>query len=173
MTLGKISNNAYGQFSSQDELDKHFMKLCLSLAKKAEMAGEVPIGAVIVDQNNKVLAKSGNIREQQSSTLGHAELVVVHRAGKKIGSWRLNGCTLYVTLEPCFMCAGALVQSRISRVVFGAHDPKGGALGSLAELQSHPKLNHKFAVTSGVYKNESSDLLKNFFKTKRKLLKKK
>lgn len=143
------------------------MKMALKLAINSEKNGEVPIGALIVDENGEILAKATNKREQLTSVLGHAELVVLHRACKKKKSWRLTGCTLYVTLEPCFMCAGALVQSRIHRVVYGALDPKGGALGSLATLQNHEKLNHRFEVTSGICAHECSDLLKNFFRKKR------
>jgi tRNA(adenine34) deaminase len=129
--------------------------------------GEVPIGAIIVDKNGIIISKSTNLREKAKTTLGHAELVAIHRACKKLDSWRLLDCTLYVTLEPCFMCAGALVQSRLSRVVFAAYDPKGGALVSLANLGADSRLNHKFNVTSGVLASECSDLLKQFFKKKR------
>jgi tRNA(adenine34) deaminase len=150
-----------------DLQDEKFMRQALNLAKKAGQIGEVPIGAILVDGQGKVLARATNLREQIKSTLGHAELVAIHRACKKLNSWRLIDCTLYVTLEPCFMCSGALVQSRISRVVYGAPDPKGGALHSLANLAEHPKLNHKFQVTAGVLGEECSKILKDFFKKKR------
>lgn len=143
------------------------MKLALKLASISEKQGEVPIGALIVDENGEILAKATNKREQLNSVLGHAELIALHRACKKRKNWRLLGCTLYVTLEPCFMCAGALVQSRISRVVYGTRDPKGGALGSLAELHAHSVLNHRFKVTSGIWEEECSEILKKFFKRKR------
>jgi tRNA(adenine34) deaminase len=129
----------------------------------------VPIGAVIVDGSGRIIAKSTNLREKLKSTLGHAELVAVHRACKKVDSWRLIDCTLYVTLEPCFMCAGALVQARIKRVVYGALDPKGGALHSLHTLGNDSRLNHSFKVTGGVCAEESSAMLKNFFRKKRKV----
>ncbi len=148
--------------------DHKYMQLAFKLAKNAQRKGEVPIGAVIIDNQGAVIGKSGNKREQLSTVLGHAELVALHRACKSKNSWRLIGCTLYVTLEPCYMCAGALVQSRIQRVVFATHDPKAGAMGSLEDLSKHPKLNHRFEAESGLMKHECSSLLKNFFKTKRK-----
>jgi len=115
-----------------------------------------------------LLIKATNLREKEKTTLGHAELVAIHRACRKLDSWRLIGCTLYVTLEPCYMCAGALLQSRISRVVFASHDPKGGALETLASLGNDPRLNHRFSVTGGVLGEECSLLLKKFFRKKRK-----
>ncbi len=144
------------------------MELALALARKAERVGEVPIGALVVDENGLILATATNLREQITTVIGHAELVALHRACKKRNSWRLSGCTLYVTLEPCFMCAGALVQARISRVVFGTHDPKGGALGSLTDLSIDKRLNHSFKVKSGVKASDCSHLLKTFFKKKRR-----
>ena len=150
---------------SKDDLK--FMNQAFKLAKNAELKGEVPIGAVVVDGEGKVIGKSGNKREQLNTVLGHAELVALHRACKTKNSWRLVDCTLYVTLEPCYMCAGALVQSRIKRVVFATHDPKAGAMGSLEDLSQHAKLNHRFKAESGLLQNECSHLLKDFFKKKR------
>lgn len=151
-------------FSAQD---RKFMHLAFKLAKSAQNKGEVPIGAVVVDGNGRVIGKSGNKREQLNTVLGHAELVALHRACKAKNSWRLIDCTLYVTLEPCYMCAGALVQARIKRVVFATHDPKAGAMGSLEDLSKHAKLNHRFQCDHGLMQLECSDLLKNFFKQKR------
>ena len=169
MTLSNKNNNAYGYDNlDQRQVDKKYMLKALKLAHKALEHNEVPIGAIIVDKNGKIIAQAHNLRETKKTTLGHAELVAIHRACKKLNSWRLIDCTLYVTLEPCYMCAGSLVQSRIGRVVFGAADPKGGALTSLDRLGSHPKLNHQFEVSSGVLEEECSHLLKNFFKQKRK-----
>lgn len=169
MTLSKLHNNANSQYELDLHLkDEKFMSLALEQAKYGEKIGEVPVGAIIVDNKGRIIAKASNLREKHKTTLGHAELVAIHRACKKIDSWRLGGCTLYVTLEPCFMCAGALVQSRISRVVFAAHDPKGGALESLSQLGNDPRLNHQFNMTSGVLAEECSLLLKDFFKKKRK-----
>lgn len=153
----------------QHQKDMKFMKLALRLATQSEKKGEVPIGAVVVDQNGEILAKATNLRETAHSVLGHAELVAIHRASQKLQSWRLIDCTLYVTLEPCLMCAAALVQSRISRVVFATHDPKGGGLGSLTDLSSDSRLNHRFKVHHGILQSECSDLLKKFFKQKRKI----
>lgn len=168
MTLKKTADDAHNHMNSdQSQIDEFFMKKALQLARKAELKGEVPVGALIVDHKKKIISIATNMRETDKSALGHAELVAIHRACKKLNTWRLLDCTLYVTLEPCFMCAGALVQSRISRVVYGSHDPKGGALESLAQLASHPKLNHKFEVKSGILADESSKLLKNFFRKKR------
>ncbi len=166
----KTPTNQSNDDMHQQDLD--FMRMALKLAAKSEALGEVPIGAIVVDKNGTVLATATNLREKNTSVLGHAEIIALHRACKKRKSWRLPDCTLYVTLEPCFMCAGALVQSRIGRVVFAAFDPKGGALGSLSNLSTDQRLNHNFLVKSGVLAEESSALLKNFFKAKRNLLKK-
>jgi len=151
-----------------DEYDKKFMKIALQIAKKAELNGEVPVGAVLVDENHQIISLAHNIREQQNTVIGHAEIVALHKACKIKKSWRLNKCTLYVTLEPCFMCAGALIQSRIGKVVYAAADPKGGALGSLTNLAQDKRLNHNFIVQKGLYEVQSSELLKQFFKAKRK-----
>lgn len=147
--------------------DVKMMKKALDLARKSESLGEVPIGALITNRNGQIIAQATNLRETKCTVLGHAELVALHRACSKLGSWRLTDCTLYVTLEPCFMCAGALVQSRIGRVVFGTRDPKGGALVSLANLGNHEKLNHKFEKTEGVLAEACGKILKDFFKKKR------
>ena len=152
--------------TQQKDLD--FMARALALARRSQQLGEVPIGALVVDETGKVLSEATNLREMHTSVLGHAEMIAIHRACKKKKSWRLNGCTLYVTLEPCFMCAGALVQSRIARVVYGTQDPKGGALGSLTDLSIDQRLNHNFIVTAGVRAEDCSALLKDFFKEKRR-----
>lgn len=152
-----------------ENFDLLMMRKALNLAKKSEQKGEVPIGALIVDKNGEIIATGTNLRESKQTVLGHAELIALHRACKAKNSWRLNDCTLYVTLEPCFMCAGALVQSRISRLVFGASDPKGGAITSLANLGTDNRLNHRFQITEGILQEECSLLLKKFFKKKRNL----
>lgn len=152
---------------NQQITDEKFMRMALKLAEKGQAQNEVPIGALIVDKNGKVISKATNLRETHNTTLGHAELVAIHRACKKLNSWRLIDCTLYVTLEPCFMCAGALVQSRIGRVVYGTMDPKGGALHSLASLGTDKRLNHQFQINSGVLAEDCSAILKTFFKLKR------
>lgn len=147
--------------------DHDFMALAYKLAQKAKFKGEIPIGALIVDEAGTVLAKAINVRETKNTALGHAELVAIHRACQKKKSWRLTDCTLYVTLEPCFMCAGALSQSRIKRVVYATPDPKGGALGSLADLSTDQRLNHRFTTEQGLMLTECSHILKEFFKDKR------
>src|SRR5690625_1558588 len=144
------------------DLDEKYMRLAIDEAKKAEMIGEVPIGAIIV-YDKKVIASGYNQREKDQTTLTHAELLAIEQANEYIGSWRLEDCTLYVTLEPCPMCAGAIVQSRIPRVVFGAYDPKAGCVGTLMNLLEEKRFNHQADVTSGVLEEECSTLLTNFF----------
>ncbi len=143
------------------------MQLALEQARKAAELDEVPIGAVVV-QDGKVVARACNRRETDADPAGHAEFLAMKQASRELGVWRLSGCTVYVTLEPCIMCAGLMHQARIDRCVFGAFDPKAGALGSLYRVNADDRLNHVFAVTSGVCEDECSQLLKSFFKEKRK-----
>ena len=143
--------------------DEKFMQEAIKEAKKAEEVNEVPIGAVIV-HNGEIIARGHNIRETSQETLSHAELVAIQEANQKIGSWRLEDCTLYVTLEPCPMCAGAIIQARIQRVVFGAQDPKAGCAGTLYNLLEDTRFNHQVEVLSGVLQEECADLLTLFFK---------
>ncbi len=142
------------------------MQKALKLAANAALRGEVPVGAVLVKDGVQVACAS-NRREEWHTPLGHAELMTLQRASQSLKAWRLGGCTLYVTLEPCPMCAGALVQARVDRVVFGALDPKGGAMHSLYKIGSDPRLNHQIEVISGVLESESSEMLKAFFKKRR------
>ena len=142
-----------------------YMLMAINMAKKAQIKDEVPVGAIIVYQG-KVIAKAGNMRESKRDPLAHAEILAIHKAAKKRGGWRLNGCTLYVTLEPCPMCAGAIVNARIDAVVFGAYDPKAGAFGSLYDL-SEGKLNHKPKITGGVLEKPCAQIIKNYFRNKR------
>ena len=137
------------------------MKQALARAKNAEKSDEVPIGALIV-KDGKIIASGRNMREGKRNALHHAEIIAIDRACKKIGAWRLTGCTLYVTMEPCSMCAGAIVNSRISRVVFGCYDQKAGACGSVYNINDYP-LNHKFEVVGGVLENECASILSEFF----------
>lgn len=155
-------------------VDEKFMMTALEEANKAMKRDEVPIGAVIT-LNNEIIATGYNMRESEQTALSHAELMAIDEANKKIGSWRLEDCTLYVTLEPCPMCAGAIVQSRIKRVVFGASDPKAGCAGTLMNLLDEPRFNHQVEVTSGILEGECSDLLRTFFRElrERKKLQKK
>ncbi|TJX92965.1 tRNA adenosine(34) deaminase TadA, partial [Staphylococcus haemolyticus] len=132
-------------------------------AKKAQKLGEVPIGAIIV-KNNEVIARSHNLRETAQLPTAHAEHIAIERASKVVGSWRLEECKLYVTLEPCVMCAGAIVMSRIPKVVYGATDPKGGCSGSLMNLLEESQFNHRAEIVKGVLEQECGDLLRNFFR---------
>ncbi|WP_343752179.1 tRNA adenosine(34) deaminase TadA [Lentibacillus halophilus] len=146
--------------------DATFMHEAIKQANKAKAINEVPIGAVIV-REGQVIAAGYNIRETSRTTLSHAELIAIRKANQVIGSWRLEDCTLYVTLEPCPMCAGAIVQSRIKRVVYGAPDPKAGCAGTLMNLLDEEQFNHRAAVVSGVLETECSLLLTDFFRNLR------
>jgi tRNA(adenine34) deaminase len=150
----------------QEDLHTQMMRKALLLAKKAARKDEVPVGALIV-REGKIIARAYNQREIKKSPTAHAELLAIQKAAKKLGGWRLTGCTLYVTLEPCPMCAGAIVNARIQTVVFGAPDPKAGALGSVYDL-AQGKLNHTPKVISGVLQKECGDILSDYFKEKRK-----
>ncbi|MGJ5623769.1 tRNA adenosine(34) deaminase TadA [Staphylococcus haemolyticus] len=143
--------------------DEYYMKLAIEEAKKAQKLGEVPIGAIIV-KNNEVIASAHNLRETVQLPTAHAEHIAIERASKVVGSWRLEECKLYVTLEPCVMCAGAIVMSRIPKVVYGATDPKGGCSGSLMNLLEEPQFNHRAEIVKGVLEQECGDLLRNFFR---------
>ena len=146
--------------------DEKFMLQAIKEASKAEEKDEVPIGAVIV-VNGKVISRGHNLRETTNDPTGHAEIIAIKKAAKKLKSWRLPDATLYVTLEPCSMCAGAILNSRIKRVVYAAKDPKGGALGSSFNLFDQPYLNHHPEIQSGVLEEVCSQNLKKFFKNKR------
>lgn len=146
--------------------DQLYMRVALDQAQLAAGDGEVPIGAVIV-RDGKLLAVNRNRREELKDATAHAEVLVIREAGSILGGWRLPGCTLYVTLEPCPMCAGAMVQARIDRLVFGAADPKGGAAGTLYDLVRDSRLNHRMEVTGGVLEAECARLLQDFFKERR------
>lgn len=138
------------------------MELALAEARKAEVLGEVPIGAVIV-REGEVVGRGYNRRETDGDPLGHAEILAIREAARRVGGWRLTGCSIYVTLEPCAMCAGALVASRIERLVYGARDPKAGYCGSLGNLVQDVRLNHRLEVVGGVLERECGDLLRDFF----------
>ena len=139
------------------------MLLALDQARLAARHGDVPVGAVVIDQDGGVLAAVGNEREIRHDPTAHAELLALREASRRLRSWRLNGLTLVVTLEPCTMCAGALVLARVARLVFGAFDPKAGAVSSLFDVVRDPRLNHRVDVRSGVLEAECSALLKDFF----------
>ncbi|MCP3138518.1 tRNA adenosine(34) deaminase TadA [Pyxidicoccus xibeiensis] len=142
--------------------DEAFMQQALALAREAATLGEVPVGAVAV-HDGKVIGTGFNRREVDRHPLAHAEMLAMDAAARQLGVWRLSGVTLYVTLEPCAMCAGALVQSRVTRLVFGAPDPKAGAVGSLYNLAEEPRHNHRLQVVSGILAEDSRLLLKTFF----------
>ena len=153
--------------------DAYWMGKAIAQARRAGAIGEVPIGAVVV-KGGEVIARGHNLRESSQDPAAHAELIAIRRAAKKLSSWRRTGATLYVTLEPCTMCMGAVILSRLERVVFGSYDPKGGAAGSLYDLSNDPRLNHSVALTPGVRGEETSALLSNFFsalRAKKKRLK--
>ena len=146
--------------------DEFYMGKALEEAKTAFAVGEIPIGAVIIYQK-KAIARAYNLRESLPCATAHAELLAIEKACRVLGRWRLSGCTLYVTCEPCPMCAGAFVNSRLDRVVYGCADPKAGAVRSLFQLADSPLLNHRAAVTAGVRADECAALLKDFFRRKR------
>jgi len=146
--------------------DERLMRFALDEARRCLEHDDVPIGAV-VSRDGEILAAAGNRREVARDPTAHAEILVLREAATAVGSWRLEGCTLTVTLEPCAMCAGALVLSRLDRVVFGAADPKAGFAGSLGNLLQDPRLNHAVAVTDGVLAEECGELLRTFFRERR------
>ena len=147
-------------------LNEKYMKVAMKEAHKAELKDEVPIGAVIVC-DGKIIARAHNTRQTKQISTHHAEILCIEKACRKLNSWRLEGCELYVTLEPCPMCAGAIQQSRIKKVVFGAYDPKGGFFGSNFNINEVKGLNHYPEVEGGILKEETAQLLKDFFKKKR------
>ena len=159
--------------------DEEYMRMALEEARRAADMGEVPIGAVVVYQpidkgtrrplaEPRVIARACNVRETQQDPAGHAEFVAMKKAAEALGVWRLTGCTVYVTLEPCIMCAGLMHQARVDRCVYGAPDPKAGALGTLYSITADERLNHTFEVKSGVMAEECAKILKDFFKARRK-----
>ncbi|WP_275425448.1 tRNA adenosine(34) deaminase TadA [Bacillus sp. CGMCC 1.16541] len=152
--------------------DEKYMRLAIEQAKKAEALMEVPIGAIVV-WNDEVIASAHNLRESEQRSIAHAELLAIDEACKKLGTWRLEEATLYVTLEPCPMCAGAIMLSRVKRVVFGAYDPKGGCAGTLMNLLTFEKFNHQSNVQGGVLEEECGELLTQFFRSLRMKKKKK
>jgi tRNA(adenine34) deaminase len=156
----------HGDEGSQPNADEAFMQQALALADEAAGLGEVPVGAVAV-LGGQVIGRGFNRREIDRDPFSHAELLALRQAAKAVGGWRLAGVTLYVTLEPCAMCAGALVQSRTERLVFGAVDPKAGAVGSLYDLTRDARHNHRLEVTSGVLAEACSERLKSFFQNLR------
>ena len=144
-----------------------FMREAIKEAKKAELLDEVPIGCVIV-KDNKIISRGHNVRETKNNPIGHAEIIAISKASKKLNSWRLNECEIYITVEPCIMCSGAIIQSRIKTVYYGAKDYKGGALGSSINVMDANGINHHPEIIGGVLEQECSELVSNYFKEKRK-----
>jgi tRNA(adenine34) deaminase len=149
-----------------DAPDERVMRLALEEARSAAAGGDVPVGAVIV-RGDEILAKAGNAREREQDPTAHAEILALRQASRAIGSWHLEGCALVVTLEPCAMCAGAVVLARLDRLVFGARDPKAGFAGSLGDLVRNDRLNHEVDVTVGVLAEECGEILRAFFAERR------
>lgn len=147
--------------------NEKWMKEAIKQAKKAAQKDEVPIGCVIV-KDDQIIARAYNKREMKQCSTAHAEILAIEKACKKLGSWRLEDCDLYVTLEPCPMCSGAIIQSRIRNVIFGAYDPKGGCMGSNMNINDVRGFNHYPDIEGGILQDECSRLLKEFFKSKRK-----
>jgi tRNA(adenine34) deaminase len=146
--------------------DEHWIGLALDEARAARDGGDVPIGAIVV-RDGEIVARAGNRTVRDQDPTAHAEVLAIRAAAKAVQSWRLTGCTLYVTLEPCAMCAGAIVLSRLDRLVFGAWDEKAGMVGSLGDLVRHPRLNHRAEVAAGVREEECAALLRDFFAERR------
>ena len=143
------------------------MRLALAEARAALATGDVPIGAIVLDPAGEVIGRGRNVREADADPTGHAEVVAIRQAAQHVGEWRLTGCTLLVTLEPCTMCAGAIVLSRLERLVFAAYDPKAGAVGSLWDVVRDRRLNHRPEVLTGVLAREAGGLLEDFFRDQR------
>ena len=153
-------------YASLKNDDERFMAEAIGEAAKAEESGDVPVGAVVV-KDGKIIARAHNRIEKDSKSIAHAEMIALYEAEQALGSKWLNGCTMYVSLEPCSMCAGALVLSRIDRLVIGADDPKTGACGSLYNIASDERLNHRIEITRGILGEQCSSMLKEFFRERR------
>lgn len=148
-------------------MHEYYMSLALEEARKAFMLDEVPVGAVIV-KNDIVISKGHNLRETMKNALSHAEIIAIEKACRTLGGWRLLGCDLYATLEPCSMCTGAAVNARINRIIYGASDQKSGACGSIYNIANDERLNHRIEVIPGILEEECREILQDFFRRKRK-----
>lgn len=153
--------------TDQTELDLHFMQQAITEAERASADGEVPVGAIVVSPSGEIIGRGQNRVIRDSDPSAHCEIVALRDAGKTLQNYRLTGCTLYVTLEPCAMCAGAILHARIARVVYAAPDPKAGACGSVLSVMNHPQLNHRCEVTSGPLAEPCSAMLQQFFRSRR------
>jgi tRNA(adenine34) deaminase len=165
--LGGASQMFFDDVKMYDERHISFMREALDLADAAATMGEVPVGALVV-RGDEILGQGHNLRESLADPTAHAEMIAIRQAAERLGSWRLEDCTLYVTLEPCAMCAGAMLLARVHTCVFGCTDPKGGFVGSVGDLSDLPALNHRFEVISGVEAHDCSQRLKVFFRSLRK-----
>lgn len=166
-TQSKLNGtNTANEANNTNQTDESYMELAIAQAQKAATKGEVPVGAVVVC-DGRIVAQAHNLRETHADPAAHAEFIAIEKAAQTLGRWRLSDCTVYVTLEPCAMCAGLMINSRIGRCVFGARDPKAGALGTLFSLANDARLNHRFEVTPGVLADKSAELLQNFFQKRR------
>ena len=165
--LQRRLNGSEVGISSIEDSDQHWMQTAIKLAQKAEELGEVPVGAIII-KDNDLISEGFNQPISQHDPTSHAEIMALRTAAQKLENYRLPDTTLYVTLEPCAMCAGAIIHARVERVVFGAYDPKGGAAGSVFEILGTDQLNHKVEVIGGILEEECANLLKAFFKSRRK-----
>jgi len=152
---------------TQQEIDERYMRMAIDAALVAEENGDVPIGTIIVHEG-RIIAKAYNQREQLKDPTAHAEIIALTQAATAVGMWRLHGCTIYVTLEPCPMCAGALVLARLDRLVYGCPDPKTGACGSLYDIVRDGRLNHRLEVTAGILAQDCAGLLQDFFQRRRR-----
>ena len=167
MVAKSVLSSRFTFITEGDAMEQVFMRRAIALAKEACALGEVPVGALVVDNaTGEILSEAYNLRETNKIATAHAEILAIDEACKKRGGWRLSGCTLYVTLEPCPMCAGALVNSRIDRVVYGASDALAGCCGSVINFNSYP-FNHAFEIKSGVCEEECRELIRTFFESMR------
>ena len=158
--------NSYREMLTYSDRDEYFMEMALEEATLAYHEGEVPVGAILV-KDNKIIAKAHNQREVLKDPTGHAEIIALKHGSKEVDNWRLADLTLYVTKEPCIMCAGAMVNARLGRLVYGCKDQKGGAVDSLYNILSDKRVNHQVEVVSGILENKCSELLKRFFQSRR------
>lgn len=170
--MEEIDLNKAEKLNIKQKSDEYFMKEAIKEAKKAYQKNEVPVGAVVV-KNNEIVARGHNIKETKKDTTKHAEIIAIQKASKKMNAWRLEDCTMYVTLEPCTMCAGAIIQARLKRLIIGTMDKKTGACGSVLNLIDDYEFNHKVELETGIMETECRQIMKDFFKELRKIKKNK
>lgn len=168
--MEEIDLNKAEKLNIKQKSDEYFMKEAIKEAKKAYQKNEVPVGAVVV-KNNEIVARGHNIKETKKDTTKHAEIIAIQKASKKMNAWRLEDCTMYVTLEPCTMCAGAIIQARLKRLIIGTMDKKTGACGSVLNLIDDYEFNHKVELKTGIMETECRQIMKDFFKELREIKK--